>query len=89
MILFQNQTQQQILYLYKNRDIPNAGALHDAIFSILTDATYGFVDPNNSISGAYLNHNLLDLIGNMGNRNMSLNDRIDLFVKRKFLLVNE
>ena len=83
--LYQDDTQKRILYLYKKRDIPNADALQEAIFNILTDAQYGFVDLNNPDNGEYLTPLSLR---NMGFRGRFI-EQIRSFIKQKFILIED
>lgn len=82
IIAFSNATQGSILYLFKNRDIPDVNALHQTIFRILTDARYGFIDPSDP--NAYLS---VPRLNSMGFRGRTLQDQISLFVAQKFILI--
>ena len=84
LIVFPNATQKSVLYLYKKRDIPDANALHQAIFRILTDPQYGFVDPSDP--NAYLS---ISKLNNMGFRGRTLQNQIKLFIKQKFILTED
>ena len=82
ILAFANATQGSILYLFKDRDIPDINALHQTIFRILTDARYGFIDPNDP--NAYLS---VPRLNSMGFRGRTLQDQISLFVTQKFILI--
>lgn len=81
ILAFANATQGSILYLFKNRDIPDANALHQTIFRVLTDARYGFLTPD------YLSRLNLENMGFGLRRNTSHNQQIMNFVTRKFILL--
>ena len=87
MIVFPNATQKSVLYLYKKRDIPDANALHQAIFRILTDPQYGFVDPSNPNS--YLSPINLETMGFGRKRNTSHTQQIMNFIRLKFILADD